>query len=148
MNKYTWWSSEIHYVLLRMFLPLHYSSWKIMIQPQWHSSPPWSISAARQVKSNNKVKCYYRVIDLPLPKRSEYRCHNWQSAELSQSMQSQYRTVKCSPIRSFPSLKGEGEKVSFRTNRTVKAVRFPNKTKLGWQLQVHTLWKYKFHFKK
>lgn len=51
----------------------------------------------------------------------------------------QYKTVKNSLIRSFPNLRGEGENVSFRTNRTIKAVRFPNKTKLGWQLQVHTL---------
>lgn len=60
----------------------------------------------------------------------------------------QYKTVKNSLIRSFPSLRGEGEKVSFRTNTTIKTVRFPNKTKLGWQLQVHTPRKYKFHLKK
>jgi len=43
----------------------------------------------------------------------------------------QYKTVKNILIRSFSSLRGEGEKVSFRTNRAIKAVRFPNKTKLG-----------------
>lgn len=131
-----------------MFLPLQYSSWKIMIQPQWHSSPPRSIFAARQVKSKNKIKCYYRAIDLLLPKKSECRCHSWQSAKLPQPMQSSVQSNEKQPYQIFSQLKGGGREVSFRTNRTIKAVRFPNKTKLGWHLQVHTPWKYKLHFKK
>lgn len=48
----------------------------------------------------------------------------------------QYITVKNSLIRSFPNL-GQGAGVEggqgkvFRTSRTIKAVRFTNKTKLG-----------------
>lgn len=42
----------------------------------------------------------------------------------------QYKTVKSSLIRSFPNLRGKGGKVSFRTNKTIKGVRFLSKTEL------------------
>lgn len=50
----------------------------------------------------------------------------------------QYKTVKNNLTRSFPNFRVEGEKVSFGTNSDIEAVRFPNRAKLGSQMQVCT----------
>lgn len=112
-NKQALWinmpdKTEVGSVAWGVFLPLQCSSWKIMTQPQWHSSPPWSTSAARHAKSENKIRYCCRAIDLALPERSEYRCLSRQRAELSQPMQSSGQNSGKQPYQTFAPVMGGG----------------------------------------